>query len=258
MDVVAERSVLRLEVEDSLSLGVGGEPILAVDLLIVGGEGRLEVFVAAARVLGNRGAVHEDDLEVLLVDPDLALEVVLVLLDGLRAGLEDVGVEVVDLLAAEVGDGVLGQVFGGEDEGKAMLDFIEVGGGHHDPLERVLRREDDVFGPLAILVKDDVGDLLVLPVDFAGVTVEGVDLDRLAEDVAVTGLGKVGLALAHLGDDLFRREVLGRAGIERAEALLCTCGKRRCESKGESESGARFAEELHRVATPVWANFYSH
>jgi hypothetical protein len=68
---------------DALGLGVGGEPVLAVDLLVVGGEGRLQVFVAGARVLGDGLAVDEDDLQVLLVDPDLALEVVLVLLDAL-------------------------------------------------------------------------------------------------------------------------------------------------------------------------------
>src|ERR1017187_3986723 len=111
--------------QDALGLGVGGEPVLAVNLLVVGGERRLQVFVAGARDLGHRGAVDEDDLEVLLIDPYLALEVVLVLLDYPRAGLEDVSIEVVDLLAADVLDVVLRQVFGGEDEGKAVLDFIE-------------------------------------------------------------------------------------------------------------------------------------
>ena len=66
-----ERAVLRGEVEDAFGLGVGGEPVLAVDLLVVGGEGRLQVFVAGAGVLRDGLAVDEDDLEVLLIDPDL-------------------------------------------------------------------------------------------------------------------------------------------------------------------------------------------
>ena len=77
VDVLRERAVRGGEVEVALGLGVGGEPVFAVDLLVVGGEGWLQVFVAVACVLGDGLAVDEDDLEVLLVDPDLALEVVL-------------------------------------------------------------------------------------------------------------------------------------------------------------------------------------
>ncbi len=72
--------------EIALGLGVGGEPVFAVDLLVVGGEGRLQVFVAGARVLGDGLSVDEDDLEVLLVDPDLALEVVLFFFEGFGCG----------------------------------------------------------------------------------------------------------------------------------------------------------------------------
>ena len=81
VDVLAERALLRLEVERALGFGVGREPVLAVDLLVVGGEGRLQVFVAGAGVLRDGLAVDEDDLEVLPIDPDLALEVVLVFLE---------------------------------------------------------------------------------------------------------------------------------------------------------------------------------
>ena len=145
--------------------------------------------MAFALVLGDGLAVDEDDLEVLLVDPDLALEVALVFFDGLWGGGEDVGVELVDVLAAEVGDVVLGQVFGGEDEGQAVLDVVEVGGGHHDALEGVLGGEDDVLFALAVVVEGDVGDLLVLAVDAVGVFGEGVDFDGLAEGVVFAGLG---------------------------------------------------------------------
>ena len=123
---------------------------------------------------GTDLAVDEDDLEVLLVDPDLALEVALSLFEDLGFGVEDVGVDLVDVLAAEVGDVVLGQVFGGEDEGEAVLDVLEVGGRHHDALERVLRGEDDVLVAFAIGIKEDIGDLEVLAVGLVGVVVEMV------------------------------------------------------------------------------------
>jgi hypothetical protein len=53
MDVFAEPISGGGEVQFALGLGVGGEPVLAVNLLVVGGEGRLQVFLAGARVLGN-------------------------------------------------------------------------------------------------------------------------------------------------------------------------------------------------------------
>src|SRR6266436_10183949 len=105
--------------QDAFGLGVGGEPVFTVNLLVVGGEGGLQVFVAFAGVLRDGHAVDQDDLIVLLVDPDLSLEVVFVFFDGLGGDGEDVGVELVDVLAAEVVDLVLGLVFGGEDEGEA-------------------------------------------------------------------------------------------------------------------------------------------
>ena len=98
------------------------------------------------------------------------------------------------MLAAEVGDVVFGQVFGGEDEGQAVLDLVEVGGGHHDALEGVLGGEDDVLLALAVLVEGDVGDLLVLAVDAVGVFGDGVDLDGLAEGVVFAGEVEVGFA----------------------------------------------------------------
>ncbi len=171
----------------AFGFGVGGEPVFAVDLLVVGGEGRLQVLVALAHVLGNGHAVDEDDLVVLLIDPDLALEVVLAFFEGLGGGGEDVGVELIDVLAAQVVDVVLGLVFGGEDEGQTVLDLVEVGGGHHDAFEGVLRGEDDVFLALAIFVEGDVGDLLVLAVDAVGVFGDGVDFDGLADRCSFRG-----------------------------------------------------------------------
>ena len=139
---------------------------------------------------------------VLLVDPDLALEVVLLFLEGLGGDGEDVGVELVDVLAAEVIDVVLGLVFGGEDEGQAVLDLVEVDGGHHDALEGVLGGEDDVLFALAVFVEGDVGDLLVLAVDAVGVFGDGVDFDGLAVGVIFAGLLEGGLTRAEFLDDL--------------------------------------------------------
>ena len=78
VDGLREGVLLGGEVEGAFGVGVDGEPVLAVDGLVVGGEGRGEVFVAGAGVLGNGLAVDEDDLVVLLREPDVALEVAVV------------------------------------------------------------------------------------------------------------------------------------------------------------------------------------
>src|SRR5271170_5207458 len=218
VDVLGEGTLLRDEVEVAFGFGVSGEPVFAVNLLVVGGEGWGEIFVAFALVLGDGDAVDEDDLEVLLVDPDLALEVALSFFEGLGGGGEDVGVELVDVLTAEVGDVVFGQVFGGEDEGEAVLDLVEVGGSHQDALEGVLGGEDDVLFALAFAVEGDVGDLLVLAVDAVGVCDEGVDFDCLAEGVVVAREVEDGLAGGGLLDDLRGGRVGGGRGVEWAEA----------------------------------------
>lgn len=121
------------------------------------------------------------------------------------------------MLTAEIGDVVFGQVFGGEDKGEAVLDLVEVGGGHLNALEGVLGGEDDVFFALAFAVEGDVGDLLVLAVDAVCIFGEGVDFDGLAEGVVLAGEVKEGLAGGELFDDLLWRHVGGGRGVEWAE-----------------------------------------
>ena len=84
--------------------------------------------MAFARVLRNGLSVDQDDLEILLVDPDLALEVMLAFLNRLRTGLEDVGLEFIDLLPAQVFHVVLRKILSRKDEGQAMLDLVEISG----------------------------------------------------------------------------------------------------------------------------------
>jgi len=251
VDVFGECSALRLEVEIAFGLGVGGEPVFSVDLLVVGGEGRLQVFMAGTRVLRYRLAVNEDNLQVLLLNPYFSLEVVLSFDEGFGRDGEDVGVELVDALAAEVVDVVFGLIFGGEDERQAMLDFVEVGGSHEDAFEGVLRGEDDVFFALAGVGEGDVCDLLVLAVDAVGVFGDGVDFDGLAIGVVFAGFGEERLALAEFLDDFVYGDASGRRGIERSEAsrLLRRDEGRLKEGEGKKANGDRdidARERLHR------------
>ena len=76
--------------------------------------------MAALQVVGDGFAVDQDDFKLLLIDPDLALEIALALDELLGLAVEDVGVDVVDFLPAKIGEVVLGQLGRGEDEGQAV------------------------------------------------------------------------------------------------------------------------------------------
>ena len=240
VDGLREGVMLGGEVECAFGFGVDGEPVLAVDLLVVGGEGRGEVFMAGAGVLGDADAVDEDDLVVLLIDPDFALEVTVMFEELPGLDVEDVGAEVVDLLLAEVGEGVVGEFGGGEDEGEAVGYVVEVGFGEGDALKGVLGGEEDVLDAAAGGVEGDVGDLAILAVGVEGVVVEGVEGDVLEEGVLVAGGGEGGLLLAHALDDLGDGDG-GGGGVEWAEAgagLLGGGGEKEDEGEEGSRHGA--------------------
>lgn len=190
-----------------------------------------------AGVLRDGDAVDEDDFVVFLIDPDFALEVAVALDELLGLDVEDVGVELVDVLFAEVGEVVVGEFWRGEDEGKALLDIAEVVLGHDDALDGVLGGEGDVLFAMAGFVEADVGDLVILAVGAPGVVGDGVEFHVLNEGVFVARGGEGGLTLAHLVDDLGDGDAGGRGGVEWAEALGCVLGdERSCgEEGGEDE-----------------------
>ena len=192
--------------------------------------------MASANVVGDVFAGDHDDLEVLLVHPDAALVVALVLLDGFGRGIEDVGVELVDLLSANIGDVVLWQVFGGENEGETVFEVVEVFAGEDEAFDGVLWGEDDVFVAATIFVEADVGDLVVLAVRAIGVVVDGLHLYVLAKGIVLAGLGEDGLFGGEAFDDLLGRDAGWWSRIDFAEAAIVL---RLC---GEAEEGQRCAE----------------
>ena len=216
--VLGESSVGAREMKDAFGAGVGGEPVFAVDLLVVRGEGRGDVFFAAGDDLGNVQAVAHDDLEILLVDPDLALKVAVAFDDLLGRDVEDVGLEIVDLLLAKVVDVVVRELRGGEDERQTVFDVVDVVLGDDHLFDGVLGGEDDVLDTVAGVVEGDVGDLLHLAVGLAVVVVDGLHFDDLAEDVLVAGVFELGFLLTHAFKDVGHGDAGGLRGVERTEA----------------------------------------
>src|ERR1017187_5966939 len=85
------------EMQRVIGVGVGREPVLAVDLLAVGFElGKLLVALLDAHAL----AVGLDDLQVAVVHPDLAFEIAFALHHLLRLHRKSVGADLIHLFAA--------------------------------------------------------------------------------------------------------------------------------------------------------------
>src|SRR5205085_7873060 len=125
--------VAALEGQRVVGVGVGGEPVLAVYLLAVGLEGG-----EALLELGHALAARLDDLVVAVVNPYAPLKISALLLlalerfEPLRVGedfrrhVEDVRVQLVQLLLADIGEGVVAQLRGVEREGLHAAEVFDV------------------------------------------------------------------------------------------------------------------------------------
>ena len=76
--------------------------------------------------IGHGFAIGFHDLEVVIINPDPALEVTLFAFDFLRRDVKDVAMQFVFLLLADVEDVVFGQIFCGKDEGQLVADVFHV------------------------------------------------------------------------------------------------------------------------------------
>ena len=205
MDVLVHEAVAAGKVENAFALGVDGEPVVAVDLLAPGDKGRVQIRVAAPGVVGNHAAVGDDNQQRLRVDPDAALETAVFFVDFLGGDVEDVAIDLVDLLPANVFDVVLGKVFRGEDELVIVLDVLQVGRHHNDAREGVGRGIYDFIQAGAGGTEDDVIDLVPLAVHLTRVVVDGFDAGGAAVGVVVEGLLIFHLLGGKLLNNLFSR-----------------------------------------------------
>src|SRR5580658_4228032 len=105
------------EVQRIVGVSVRGKPILAVDLLAIGGKTR-ELVVLAVPDGAHAFAVGLDNLQVAIVHPSLAFKVALTLhrLLRFRSHGKNIGIDLVDLFAADISNVVVGNLVGGEHE----------------------------------------------------------------------------------------------------------------------------------------------
>lgn len=118
--------VARSEVQSAFAVDVGREPVAAVNHFAPGHKRRMKVLLAFLGVVGDHPAVGDDDLKIVVVDPDPAVQVSMALVNLLWADVEDIAVDLIHLLLAVVADVVGGKVGGCEDKKVADLQVLEI------------------------------------------------------------------------------------------------------------------------------------
>src|SRR5208282_2378731 len=102
--------------------------------------------------------------QVLVVHPHAALKIALVLLDRPGRHIKDVRRKLVHLLAPNIGDVVLGDIIGSQNEGLDVAYIILVLLGHVDACKSVRWGVSDLFKALSVWRENDVADHTVFAV----------------------------------------------------------------------------------------------
>ena len=171
--------------------------------------------------VGHSLAIGFYDLEIVVVDPDASLEVAFLAFDFFGRDVEYVALQFVFFLLAHVEDVVFGKIFLCQHERQAVADILEILLRHENLGETGLRREYHVLDAMALVVKHDVEDFVILAVDRAAV--EGLHFDVLAVGVLVAGFGKFRFLGGKALDNFFRRGAGGGSVFERP--FLSACGQ---------------------------------
>jgi len=111
LDGDADGDVAVFHFVNAFGAGVVGKPIFAVDIFAIGFEHieRQSWRLQRAQV-GNPLAVGFHHFQILLVDPDDAVEKRVLAVESFRCDLKDIAIDFIDLLGVEVGEIVLGEI----------------------------------------------------------------------------------------------------------------------------------------------------
>src|ERR1700746_1647159 len=108
-----------------VSPGIGGKPIFAIDLLPPGGKSWKQILVAPLFAnIRDSFAKRLHDLEIVIVHPDTPLKISFLANDLLRCNVEDVTMQLLFLLLADIEDVVFGNFIRGQDEGEPMTRVV--------------------------------------------------------------------------------------------------------------------------------------
>src|SRR5215472_7781041 len=210
------------KVQIVIGASVYREPVALLDVLAIGAEPREDILVILADDVRNGLAVGHDDLQVLVIDPNAALKITLLLLNDLGGDVENIRRKVVHLLTTHVGDVVLGKLGGGENERLHIANVVVILFAHGDASERIHGSEGDVLDALAFRSEDDVAGFAVLAVG-PTVIVESLDGESLRVGVVVAFALELRFALGEVLDnfiDRLGRRFVGDGIVRRADDAL--------------------------------------
>ena len=178
-------------------------------------------------------AVGFDDLEIVIVDPNAPLEVTFLAFDFFRSDIEDVAVQFVLLLLADIKDVVFGQILGREDKGQFVPDILHVFPRHINLLQAGLGSKHHVLNAVTFVVEQDVEHFVVFTVH--GAAVQGLYLYVLAVRILLARLGELGFFFSETLDDFFRADTCGLRIVE--GAFLGKCWHDRdCAGQAEQQT----------------------
>ena len=234
---------------------VGGNPEVAKKIFAVGGEVSKTILVVFGDDIRHGFAVGFDDLKIVVVDPNAAFEIALLFLDDFGNDVKDVGGEVVDFLAADVGDVVFGQLVAGEREGLDLLEVFFIFVAHLNSSERVGGGVDDFFIALPFRRKENVALDFVVAVGYV-VGVERLHLEILRPGVGAEKLFELRFLSREFLNDLIGRErrrlfgdgsflgfARGWLGFDGAGSAGSGAGGRRGRERARGLSGKASGEE---------------
>ena len=185
--------------------GVRGKPEALLNVLAVSAEARKNVLVIFGDDVGDGFTFGHDDLKIFAVDPHASLKIALILLDGFGSNVKEVASQLIDLLAADVGDIVFRKFGASEDEGLDVADVVEVLLADGNALETVRRSKGDLLEALAFGSKDNVAGHAIFAIDHAALVVDGLDGEGLGVGVIVSLFFEFGFAFAETFDDFVDR-----------------------------------------------------
>src|SRR5262245_33262748 len=142
--------------------GICREPILTVDLLAICFETREEILIALCSDIRNRLSICLYDLEIFVIDPDLALKIALALLQLLWSNIENIAIDFVDLFLPEVFHIVFADVVSCENKRLNFTEVLQVFSRKRDVLQRTCGSGYYFFHPFAGGIKSYFPDLVPL------------------------------------------------------------------------------------------------
>src|SRR5436309_7721628 len=105
---------------------IGGKPVETIDLFPIRFKPREQIFRSFSSNIRDRLPIRLHNLKILVIDPDLTLEIPLILLDRLRPDIENITVDLIDHFFAQIFQVVLPNVVACQNEPLNFSNILQI------------------------------------------------------------------------------------------------------------------------------------